>query len=88
MKDASLRPYLACVVANGVILVTTRRGKEGKATVSVSSNVGVQVPTRVLETADSYNTALCYIEAQRNDGMVEDQLAFNAYDLERFRLGG
>ncbi len=40
-----------------------------------------------METADSYNTALCYVEAQRNDGLAEDQLAFNAYDLERFRLG-
>lgn len=87
LKDASATAVFGVRGANGVILVTTRRGKEVKATVSVSSNVGIQVPTRVLETADSYNTALCYVEAQRNDGLAEDQLAFNAYDLERFRLG-
>lgn len=87
LKDASATAVFGVRGANGVILVTTRRGKEGKATVSVSSNVGLQVPTRVLDVADSYTTALCYNEAQRNDGMAEDQMAFNAYDLERFRLG-
>lgn len=87
LKDASATAVFGVRGANGVVLVTTRHGKEGKARVSVSSNVGVQVPTRVLETADSYTTALCYTEAQRNDGMAEDQMAFNAYDLERFRLG-
>lgn len=87
LKDASATAVFGVRGANGVVLVTTRRGKEGKARVSVSSNVGVQVPTRVLNVADSYNTALCYNEAQRNDGMAEDQMAFNAYDLERFRLG-
>lgn len=87
LKDASATAVFGVRGANGVVLVTTRRGQEGKARVSVSSNVGVQVPTRVLDVADSYNTALCYNEAQRNDGMAEDQMAFNAYDLERFRLG-
>lgn len=87
LKDASATAVFGVRGANGVVLVTTRRGQEGKARVSVSSNVGVQVPTRVLDVADSYNTALCYLEAQRNDGMAEDQMAFNAYDLERFRLG-
>lgn len=87
LKDASATAVFGVRGANGVILVTTRRGKEGKATVSVSSNVGLQVPTRVLDVADSYTTALCYNEAQRNDGMVADQLAFSDYDLERFRLG-
>lgn len=87
LKDASATAVFGVRGANGVILVTTRRGKEGKATVSVSSNVGLQVPTRVLDVADSYTTALCYIEAQRNDRMAEDQLAFSDYDLERFRLG-
>lgn len=86
LKDASATAVFGVRGANGVVLVTTRRGQEGKARISITSNVGIQMPTRVLETADSYNTALCYIEAQRNDGMEKD-LAFNAYDLERFRLG-
>ena len=87
LKDASATAVFGVRGANGVILVTTRRGEEGKAKISVSSNVGLQMPTRLLETADSYTAASLYTEAQRNDGVAEDQLAFQPYDLERFRLG-
>lgn len=86
LKDASATAVFGVRGANGVILVTTRRGEEGKAKVSISSNVGLQVPTRVLDVADSYTTALMYNEALVNDGMG-NQLAFSDYDLERFRLG-
>ena len=87
LKDASATAVFGVRGANGVILVTTRRGEEGKAKISVSSNVGLQVPTRVLETADSFTAASLYNEAQLNDGVAPDQLSFSAYDLERFRLG-
>lgn len=87
LKDASATAVFGVRGANGVVLVTTRRGEEGKTKISVSSSVGVQMPTRVLKVADSYTTAALYVEAQRNDGIPEDQLAFSSYDLERFRLG-
>lgn len=87
LKDASATAVFGVRGANGVILVTTRRGEEGKAKISVSSNVGLQVPTRILETADSFTAASLYNEAQLNDGVAEDQLSFSTYDLERFRLG-
>ena len=87
LKDASATAVFGVRGANGVILVTTRRGEEGKAKISVSSNVGLQIPTRVLETADSFTAASLYNEAQLNDGVAPDQLSFSAYDLERFRLG-
>ncbi|WP_444104199.1 SusC/RagA family TonB-linked outer membrane protein [Bacteroides sp.] len=87
LKDASATAVFGVRGANGVILVTTRRGEEGKTRVSVNSTVGVQMPTRMLEIADSYTTASCFNEAQRNIGIAEDQLAFTPYDLERFRLG-
>lgn len=87
LKDASATAVFGVRGANGVILVTTRRGEEGKTKVSVSSNVGVQMPTRMLDVADSYTTALLYNEAQRNDGVAPSQLTFSAYDLERFEKG-
>ena len=87
LKDASATAVFGVRGANGVILVTTRRGEEGKTKVSVSSTVGVQMPTRILDVADSYTAASLYVEAQRNDGIPEDKLAFSPYDLERFRLG-
>lgn len=45
------------------------------------------MPTRILDVADSYTTASLFREAQRNDGVADDQLAFSEYDMERFRLG-
>ena len=54
--------------ANGVILVTTRRGQEGKATISITSSVGVQQPTRILKMADSYTYATLFNEMNDNDG--------------------
>lgn len=87
LKDASATAVFGVRGANGVVLVTTRRGEEGKTRVSVSSSVGVQMPTRILEVADSYTAASLYVEAQRNDNVAEGKYAFSAYDLERFRLG-
>lgn len=57
LKDASATAVFGVRGANGVILVTTRRGKEGKAKISVNSSVGIQMPTRMLEMADSYTYA-------------------------------
>lgn len=62
MKDASATAVFGVRGANGVILVTTRRGEKGKAKISVSSNVSIQMPTRLLENCDSYHTALLYNE--------------------------
>ena len=50
LKDASATAVFGVRGANGVILVTTRRGEEGKTKISVTSNVGIQTPTRILQT--------------------------------------
>lgn len=49
LKDASATAVFGVRGANGVILVTTRRGEEGKAKISISSSVGIQQPTRILK---------------------------------------
>lgn len=86
LKDASATAVFGVRGANGVILVTTRRGEKGKAKVSVSSSVGVQMPTRMLRGADSYTYAKLFREREANDGRDPDRY-FTEYDLERFRLG-
>ncbi|WP_460544714.1 SusC/RagA family TonB-linked outer membrane protein [Echinicola sediminis] len=52
LKDASAAIY-GSRAANGVILVTTKRGKEGKPTISYSFNQGFSSPTRLPEMADA-----------------------------------
>lgn len=68
LKDASATAVFGVRGANGVILVTTRRGQEGKATISITSSVGVQQPTRILKMADSYTYATLFNEMNDNDG--------------------
>lgn len=85
LKDASATAVFGVRGANGVILVTTRRGTEGAPKISITSNVGVQQYTRIMNMADSYTFAICRNEMSRNDGATKD--IFDAYSIERFRLG-
>lgn len=87
LKDASATAVFGVRGANGVILVTTKRGEEGKAKISVSSSVGIQQPTRILQTVNSYDWATLYNERQINDGVAPELVTFSPYVLERFEKG-
>lgn len=87
LKDASATAVFGVRGANGVVLVTTKRGAEGKAKVSFSSSVGMQTPTRIVDIADSYTHASMRNLYDLNDGISKENLIFSDYDLERFRLG-
>ncbi|ARK12865.2 TonB-dependent receptor [Fibrella sp. ES10-3-2-2] len=52
LKDASAAIYGA-QAANGVVLITTRRGKAGKPVLNYSFNQGFVSPTRVIKMADA-----------------------------------
>ena len=85
LKDASATAVFGVRGANGVILITTKRGEKGKAKVSVSTSVGVQMPTRLLEYANSYQWASYYNEAQLNDGVKPENLMFSEEALNAFK---
>ncbi len=85
LKDASATAVFGVRGANGVILVTTKRGQVGKPKISVSTSAGIQRPLRVLDYAGSYDYALMYNEAQRNDGIKEEDLVFKPQIIEAFR---
>lgn len=89
LKDASATAVYGVRGANGVIIVTTKRGEKGKAKISTSFSSGIQQPTRLLEFADSYTYAQRYNEAQLNDDpdLTEDQLRFSPDAIEAFRTG-
>lgn len=67
LKDASAAIY-GSRSANGVILVTTKRGKTGKPSISYSFNVGLQQPTRVPDLADAVTFAEVTNELESYDG--------------------
>lgn len=84
LKDASATAVFGVRGANGVILVTTRRGLEGKPKVSFSSSVGLVVPSKLVEMSNSYDTAVLYNELDANDGKDISQFSFSPYALKAF----
>ena len=54
LKDASATAVFGVRGANGVILVTTKRGTEGKASVTASASAAMQTISKFIEFADSY----------------------------------
>ena len=54
LKDASATAVFGVRGANGVILVTTKRGTPGKASVSVTASTAIQQISKFVEFADSY----------------------------------
>ncbi len=86
LKDASSTAVFGVRGANGVILVTTRRGTEGKVNISFSSNVSIQTPAVLTDACDSYTTALLYNEQLANDNdTTKDR--FSDFELEMYRTG-
>ena len=67
LKDASATAVYGVKGANGVILLTTKRGTKGKPQISFSSNFGFKQPSASPQWGD-YATALSqYNKAQAND---------------------
>lgn len=58
LKDASATAVYGVKGGNGVILITTKRGKEGKAAVHVKANATMKVVSKLPEKYDSYDTLL------------------------------
>lgn len=67
LKDASAAVYGARA-GNGVILITTKRGKEGKPKMNFTFTGGLAAPTRTVPYANAGLYAELYNEANRSDG--------------------
>lgn len=82
LKDASTTAIYGIKGANGVLVVKTRRGQEGKPQINVRLEGGMQTPVRTPDFLNSYNTALLVNEAYENDGMPR---IFSKADIMAFR---
>ncbi|MCH5309394.1 MAG: TonB-dependent receptor [Prevotella sp.] len=58
LKDASATAVYGVKGANGVILITTKRGQEGKAQISVSANAVMKIPSKLPDKYDSYDALM------------------------------
>jgi TonB-linked SusC/RagA family outer membrane protein len=87
LKDASAAIYGAAA-ANGVILVTTKRGKEGDPLiVNYGFYAGVLSPTRLPDLADAPTYAQMIRELQSYEGVDESQMMYSLDDIEKFKSG-
>lgn len=75
LKDAATTAPYGIEGANGVILVTTRRGQVGAPRINLRSEFGKQVPTFRPQFLDAYNSAILTNEAFRNDATIAGTLA-------------
>ncbi len=85
LKDASATAVFGVRGANGVILVTTKRGREGKARINFSTSFALQMPTRIPEFANSYEYATIYNQASLDAGTAKDDLPFTPEMLEGYK---
>ena len=73
LKDASATAVFGVRGANGVILVTTKRGTPGKASVTVSASAAVQQISKFVEFADSYTYGKMWNYTQITDALPMSQ---------------
>jgi TonB-linked SusC/RagA family outer membrane protein len=84
LKDASTTAIYGIRGANGVVIVTTRRGKIGPPKISMRAETSISQPTVLPHYLDAYETAKLYNLALVNDGAAP---AWSATDLELFKNG-
>ncbi|WP_164109927.1 MULTISPECIES: TonB-dependent receptor [Sphingobacterium] len=94
LKDAAAAAVYGARAANGVILITTKRGKEEKPTLSYNFLYGVDKPTRMPKPLNSWDWATLYNEALRNDARDENgnipasfKPIYSDEDIQKFRDG-
>lgn len=85
LKDAAAVAPYGLGGANGVILVTTKKGKTGKPTLSYDGYVGFQNPTIVTHFVNSYQFALMKNEGARNAGATD--MPYSDGDIQKYRDG-
>lgn len=87
LKDASAAVY-GSRAANGVILITTKKGKTGKPSISYSFNQGFSSPTRLPKMADAatYGAIMNEIQYYNNPGGGLNQF-YTDEELQKFRDG-
>lgn len=82
LKDASATAVFGVRGANGVVLITTKRGAEGKAKISVNTSFSLVTPTDLVKQANSYDYALFYNQMRANDGT---EAVFSDEVIQKFK---
>jgi TonB-linked SusC/RagA family outer membrane protein len=80
LKDASATAVFGARGANGVIIVSTKRGKIGKPVLDFSASYGIQKATRIPDHINSYTTMSMYNVGLMNGAKFQDLLPKSTLD--------
>lgn len=102
LRDAAALSMYGMRASGGVLIITTKRGVEGKSKISVSIDHSMQSPTRLPEFANAFDYAQMYNQRLANDTLFGDMQSLSSggspidhrssvfytpFELERYRLG-
>jgi TonB-linked SusC/RagA family outer membrane protein len=82
LKDAAAVAPYGMGGANGVILITTKKGKTGAPTLTYNAYVGWQNPTRLAKFVNAYQYASLFNAADDNEGAPH---AYSDYSLQKYK---
>ncbi|HEX9956966.1 MAG TPA: SusC/RagA family TonB-linked outer membrane protein, partial [Fibrella sp.] len=84
LKDASATAIYGLRGANGVLLITTKRGTDSPLVVNFSTQQGFHTAARLPQFLGSYDYARLFNEGLKNDGKAS---LYTDADLEAYRTG-
>lgn len=84
LKDAASAAIYGSRAANGVILITTKKGKAGKSTITYNMYVGKQKATALPDYLPSWQAATLYNQALTNEGGTAQ---YTAAQIDSFKMG-
>jgi TonB-linked SusC/RagA family outer membrane protein len=90
LKDASATAVYGVRGANGVLLITTKRGKTGKPQLSYTANLAFTEFTALRKNMNSYDYTRLWNEALRNDSYISGAVytpKFSEADIAKYKSG-
>ena len=84
LKDAASASIYGTRAANGVILIETKKGKEGVTKVSYQGSLGFQSPSQIPKIVDSWIYAEMINEALQNAGSNQQ---YTEAEIQKFKTG-
>ncbi len=88
LKDAASASIYGSRAANGVIIITTKRGKGDKLSVNVGYTASLQTIATRYELLNANEWGQIYWQANKNDGSIPSELLYNSNATLRNEVNG
>lgn len=91
LKDAASAAIYGSRAANGVVMVTTKKGTKDRINISYSGNVSISAPSHLVDLVSDYPTYMRLMnESSRNTGSPEvfSQKSINAWEEAKLNPNG